>query len=78
MTLRHIFGTGAIEAGVPFHIVQENLDHASPATTSIHMRYRYESINSLMREASASMRKGLVTTCIWGGRLPLPITTLSA
>ncbi|MCY0386282.1 tyrosine-type recombinase/integrase [Robbsia sp. Bb-Pol-6] len=35
--LRHTFGTQAIEAGIPLDIVQENLGHASPATTSIYV-----------------------------------------
>ncbi|WP_429500423.1 phage integrase family protein (plasmid) [Robbsia andropogonis] len=35
--LRHTFGTRAIEAGTPLDIVQENLGHVSPATTSIYV-----------------------------------------
>ncbi|WP_347557862.1 site-specific integrase [Robbsia sp. KACC 23696] len=35
--LRHTFGTRAIEAGTLLDIVQENLCHVSPATTSIYV-----------------------------------------
>lgn len=34
--LRHTFGTRAVEAGVPLDVVQAQLGHASPATTSVY------------------------------------------
>ncbi len=55
-----------------------------PKTTSpmcpraILLRHYAAAVSSLIRLASASMAKGLVSTCMPGSRWPLPTTAFSA
>jgi len=52
--LRHTFGTRAIEAGMPLDVVQENLGHASPSTTS---KYVTTELDRRIRAVESFMRK---------------------
>jgi site-specific recombinase XerD len=62
--LRHTFGTHAIEADIPLDVVQQNLGHASLATTTVYVRAR------LARRILESRRLGSIAPS-WS-RLPKP------
>jgi len=52
--LRHTYGTHMIEAGMPLDIVQDNMGHASPATTS---RYVTTELDRRIRAAEAFLKQ---------------------
>jgi integrase len=52
--LRHTYGTHMIEAGMPLDIVQDNMGHASPATTS---RYVTTELDRRIRAAEAFLKR---------------------
>ncbi|MGI4856778.1 MAG: tyrosine-type recombinase/integrase [Janthinobacterium lividum] len=49
--LRHTYGTHAVEAGVDLDVVQENLGHASPATTKLYVTTALDRRIRAMEEA---------------------------
>jgi len=52
--LRHTYGAHMIEAGMPLDIVQDNMGHASPATTS---RYVTTELDQRIRAAERFLKR---------------------
>jgi len=57
--LRHTFGTRAVERDVPLEVVQRQLGHADPRTTSRYSRAQLERLQAAMDRAFGGKQDGL-------------------